>query len=81
MMTKVSQLWDLIGTWCFHKDIINIKGINNSDDDDNNNKDDNDTKNYKNNKDDKDNKGISALGLDNDLGFSRGDHGHQVHQL
>ena len=36
-----------------------------------NDKDDN------NNKDDNDEKGISALGLDRDLGFSRGHQGHQ----
>ena len=32
--TTISQLWDLIETWCFHKDIININ------DKDKDNKDD-----------------------------------------
>ena len=39
-----------------------------------NNKDDD------NNKDNKNDKGISALGLDKDLGFLRGHQGHQEHQ-
>ena len=34
-------------------------------------------KNDDNNKNDNDDKGISALGLDRDLGFSRGHQGHQ----
>ena len=36
-------------------------------------------KNDDNNKDDNNNKGISALGLDRDLVFSRGYQGHQGH--
>ena len=32
-----------------------------------------------NNKDDNNDKGISALGLDRDMGFSRGHQGHQPH--
>ena len=54
-----------------------FKGIDLNDDDNNeedNNKDDD------NNKDNKNDKGISALGLDKDLGFSRGHQGHQEHQ-
>ena len=40
-----------------------------------NNKEDN------NNKDDNNDMGISALGLDRDLGFSRGHQGRQEHRL
>ena len=60
-MTRISQLWDQIETLGFHKDIKDIvaNADNNDDYDDNNNKDGNDDK------------GISALGLDRDMGFSR----------
>ena len=40
---------------------------------------DNDKEDSKN-KDNNNDKGISALGLDRDLGFSRGHQGHQGHQ-
>ena len=49
-MTRVSQLWDLIETWGFRKDIKDIKDIDANDDNNNNNKEGNDDK------------GISALG-------------------
>ena len=49
----------------------------NDDEVDDNDKDDNNNKDGNNNKDDK---GISALGLDRDLRFSRGHQGHQVHR-
>ena len=59
MMTRVSQLWDLIETWGFHEDIKDIvandNNNNNDDDDDNNDKD----------------KGIAALGLDGGMGYSQ----------
>ena len=55
-MTRVSQLWDLIETWSFRKDIKDIV----ADENDNDNNDGNDDK------------GISSLGLDRDMGFSRG---------
>ena len=52
----------MIEPWGFRKDINDIVAdVNN-----NNNVDDN------NNKDSNDDKGISALGLDRDMGFSRG---------
>ena len=66
-MKIVSQLWNQIETWGFRKD---IKGI-----DDDNVEEDND-----NNKDKNDGKGISALGLDGDLEFSRGHQRQQGHQ-
>ena len=69
-MTWVSQLWNLIETWGFREDIKDIVA-----DDDNNNNDadanDNDADDN-NDKDSNDDKGISALGLDTDMGFSRG---------
>ena len=79
-MTRVCQLWDLIEIWGFRKDIKNIKRINDDEDDsnniedkdNNNNKDDDNNKDDNNNKDNNNNKGISALGLDRDLGFSQG---------
>ena len=55
-MTRVSQLWDLIETWGFRED---IKDIVADDVNDNNDKGGNDDK------------GISALGFDRDMGFSR----------
>ena len=63
----------MIETWGFHEDIKDVKGISrmmmtkNEEDDyevEDNDKDDN------NNKDNNNDKGISALGLDRDLGFS-----------
>ena len=57
--TRESQLWDLIETWGFHEDIKDINA-------------DADDANYANENDDKkgnDDKGISALGLDRDMGF------------
>ena len=65
MMTRVSQLWDLIETCGFRED---IKDIDAKDVIDTNNANDNDDK------DGNDDKGISALGLDRDMGFSRGHH-------
>ena len=55
----------MIETWGFHKDIkeIDADANNVNDDDDANNVND------ANNNDDKDDKGISALGLDRDMGF------------
>ena len=43
------------------------------------NKVEDNNKEDENNKDDNDDKGISALGLDRDLGFLRGHQGHQRH--
>ena len=74
-------LRDMIETWGFREDINVIVLDKDSDGDDDNNEND------KDNDDDKDNnkdnikdmnnyKGISALGLDRDLGFSRGHQGH-----
>ena len=57
-MTRVSQLWDLIETCGFRKNINDIIAAAADDDDDDNNNNDND-------------EGISALGLDRDLGFSQ----------
>ena len=54
-MIRVFQLWDLIETWSFREDIMDI---DNDDDTNNNDKKDD------NNKDNKVNKGISALGVD-----------------
>ena len=69
MMTRVSQLWDLIDTWGFREDIKDIVANNADDNDDddnnNNNKDDN------NDKDGNNDKGISALGLDRHGVFAR----------
>ena len=74
-MTRVSQLWDLIETWGFHEDIKDIIADDaDSNDDDNNNANDD--------KDGNDDKGISALGLDRDLGFSQGSYpGKFISQL
>ena len=59
-MTRVSQLWDLIETWGFHKDVKDIVANDNN----------NDVKNDNNNdKDGNDDRGISALGLDRDMGL------------
>ena len=52
----------------FREDIITDDNNNNNDATNNNNKDSNDDK------------GISALGLDRDMGFSRGHQGRQGHQ-
>ena len=72
-MTRVSLLWDLIETWGFREDIKDIfaNNANNNNDDeiDNNDKDNN------NNKDGNNDRGISALGLDRDMGFLRGHQG------
>ena len=89
IMTRVSQLWDLIENWGFRED---IQGINNKDDenkdnkdlDDNNEKDDNNNNNrynnnHYNNKDDKNDKGISAVRLDRDVVFLREHQGHLEH--
>ena len=46
----------------------------------NDNNDNNDNDNDNNDKDSNDDKGISALGLDRDMGFSRGHQGRQGHQ-
>ena len=60
-MTRVSQLWDLIETWGFREDIV-ADDTEDDDDNDNNN----------NNNNGNNDKGISALGLDRVMGFSRG---------
>ena len=55
-MTRESHLLDLIETFGFRRDIMDIKGINDNDDDDNkddNNKDDNDNDDDDNNSNDK----------------------------
>ena len=78
MMTRVSQLWDLIETWGFRVDIKNIvANVDNNANDANgaNNAD------YNDDKDGNVDKGISALGLDRDMGFSRGHQGCQGHRL
>ena len=75
-MTRVSQLWDQIETWGFRKDIKDVKGIGLDDD---NNKEEDKDKDDDNNKGNNDSKGISALGLDGDLEFSRGHQGYQRH--
>ena len=56
-----------------------IKGIGLDDDDviDNDDKEEEEDKVEDNNKDNNDDKGISALGLDRDQGFSRGHQGHR----
>ena len=66
----------------FSEDVKDIKGIYLDDADDNNNEDNEEDKNKDedNNKDNNDDKGISALGLDKDLEFSRGQQGHQGHR-
>ena len=63
----------------FSEDVKDIKGIYLDDDDDNNNEDNEENKNKDedNNKVNNDDKGISALGLDRDLEFSRGHQGHR----
>ena len=71
-MTRVSQLWDQIETLGFCE---YIKGIIIHDDDDdkedNDEVEDNDKVEGNDKDDDNNDKGISALGLDRDLGFSR----------
>ena len=66
-MTRVSQLWDLIETWGFREDIKDIDADN--DDDAKNAYEGNDAYDV-NDANDNDEKGISALGLDIDMGFS-----------
>ena len=58
LLNSVSQLWDLIEIWGFREDIKDIITVDDAD----NNID----------KDSNDDKGISALGLDRDMGFLRG---------
>ena len=72
-MTRVFQLWDQIETWSFRED-IEVIGL-----DDDNNKEEDKDKDDDNNKGNNDSKGISALGLDGDLEFSRGHQGYQRH--
>ena len=80
MMKIVSELRDQIETWGFRENVMDIKGIGLDDDDDNNNEGNEEDKN-KDEDNNKDNdKGISALGLNRDLEFSRGHPGHQGHQ-
>ena len=78
-MTRVSQLWDLIETLGFRKDIKDIDAnndnVDNNDNDDHDDNDDNDNNNN-NSKDGTDDKGISALGLNRDIGFWKGHQGH-----
>ena len=76
-MTRVSQLWDLIETWGFCVDIKDIV-VGDVIDAANDANDANDTDNN-DDKDDNDYKGISALGLDRDMGFFRGHQGRQEH--
>ena len=66
-MTRVSQLWDLIETWGFREDIKDIDAYDIHDNDEDNK--DNDANNN-NDKESNDDKGISALGLNRDMGFS-----------
>ena len=77
-MIRVSQLWDLIETWGFREDIKDIVAADDVAAADNN--DDVDDADDNNDKDSNDDKGISALGLDRDMGFSRGHQGGQGHQ-
>ena len=48
-------------------------------DDDNNDKDDNEVEDNDKDDDNNNDKGISALGLDRDMGFSKEHQGHQEH--
>ena len=71
-MTRESHLLDLIETFGFRRDIMDIKGINDNDDDNNDKGDKNKNNTYDkhnkiNNKDYKYDKDSSALGLDRDL--------------
>ena len=77
-MSRVSKLWDLIETWGFHEDIKDIDAADNDDNnaDDVNNANDANDNNDKDDKDVNNDKGISAMGLDRDMGFSRGHQGH-----
>ena len=70
----------MIETWGFHEDIKDFAGTHNNEDDNNNMeaKDDDDNNE---NKDDNNDKGMSALRLDRDLGFSQGHQEHQKNQL
>ena len=68
MITKVSQLWEKIETCGFREDLKDIKANAQRHYDDDNKEDDDEVED--NDKDDNDDKGISALGLDKDLGFS-----------
>ena len=75
----------MIETWGFREDINVIVLDKDSDGDDDNNENDKDNDDDKDNnkdniKDMKNYKGISALGLDRDLGFSRGHQGPQGHR-
>ena len=69
-MTGLSKLWDLIEGWGFCENIKDIDADNVNDTNNVNDANDNDDK------EGKDDKGISALGIDRDMGFSRG---HQWH--
>ena len=68
---------------------VEVKDIKVFDDDDHDNRDNDDDKEDEDNKDnhigvnkdDNDEKGISALGLDRDLGFLQGHQIHQRHRL
>ena len=53
-MTRISRLWDLIETYSFHKDIKDIKDIDNNDNDNDDKDNSNDNANNNNNYMDKD---------------------------
>ena len=67
----------MIETYRFREDIKYIKDIDDNDDNDDNM--DNNDNDDKDNKDNNNYKDISALGLDRDMGFSRGHQGNQGH--
>ena len=72
VLNSVSQLWDLIKTWGFRediKDIYDVNDVNDANDNDDNEEDNDEVEDNDNNKDDNNDKGVSALGLDRDLGF------------
>ena len=71
----ITPVWDLIETWGFRDDIKDIVADDDNYDNDNDNDDNNNNNN--NDKDSNDDKGISALGLDRDMGFLRGHQGRQ----
>ena len=62
----------MIETWGFREDIKDIVAVDDDVDDNNVDNDDVDDDNNNNDKDSNDDKGISALGLDRDMGFSQG---------
>ena len=72
---QFSQLWDLIETWVFARTSLWYFPTILDDDDDDDDEEEDDEVEDNDKDDDNNNKDISTLGLDRDLGVSRGHQG------